>query len=251
MPHLVRADARRTRRLLEVHDVCPEHFAHVSALMARDTLHAARAVLAVIPNSARMWQRDQIRVLQGWQRDGHTLALHGYTHAAPRLRSPFHRLHQATFSRLAAENLGLTTDAVLERTARGIRWFEDQDFGTPLLYVPPAWTLGPVTAADLRPLGIAFVECLHGFVTLETGGFSVWPLVGFEADTIVRAVALTAWNAVARPIGDAMRRYRIVVHPRDGDLRLHRALDRYLSSAVCMDPAELFGAASTQPLVPA
>ena len=251
MPQLVRADARRTRRLLEIHDVCPEHFAHVSALMARGNGHAARVVLAVIPNGARAWQHDQIRVLQRWQRDGHTLALHGWTHAAPRLRSPLHRIHQAMFSRLAAENLGLTRDEVLERTGRGIRWFQDHDFGTPRLYVPPAWALGPVTAADLRPLGIAVVECLHGFATLETGRFSVWPLVGFEADTIVRAVALTAWNAVARPVGDAMRRYRIVVHPRDGDLRLRRALDRQLRSAVCMDPAELFGAASTQPLVAA
>jgi hypothetical protein len=91
----------------------------------------------------------------------------------------------------------------------------------PDIYVPPAWALGALTAADLAGLPFLWYESLTGFLAPALGARLVLPLVGFEADTLGRQIGLEAWNRssvlVARLTG---RPVRISIHPNDLHLRL-------------------------------
>jgi predicted deacetylase len=229
-----------TARLLEIHDVCPEHFDHVAGLVNRFARTAVRAVLAIIPG--RPWQAKQIRQLQIWGDEGHELALHGYTHATGPLCTPVNRLHQAMFSRLAGENLGLSREVIVSRAHRGVAWFARHRLGAPRLYIPPAWVLGAALPEDFAKLGITVVERLLGFVDVKSGTLSAWPVVGFEADNAFRAVALKLWNAAAQMAGSPLGRYRVVVHPRDAQLRLRSSLEHHLRFDEYVSPQQLFAA---------
>lgn len=168
---------------------------------------------------------------------GHELALHGYTHRTPRLRSPLHRLHQTVLSRLAAENLGITREEILDRMTRGLSWFAEHDFEIPRLYIPPAWALGSVSRHDVASTGIMLVERLLGFTHVPSGGTSHWPLYGYEADTFPRMIGLHLWNGATGAAAAAVGRVRVVVHPADTRLRLCGAVEAMLQTSDFISPA--------------
>lgn len=181
--------------------------------------------LLVVPG--KDWQAGQIECLRDWARQGHELAAHGWHHHVPSIHGWRHRLHATLISRNVAEHLALDPAGILRLMCRSHDWFAEHGLPEPTLYVPPAWALGPLSAADLAQLPFRQVETLWHLLSPAAGTSCRLPMVGFEADTPLRALAVGAWNAL-QVRGARRQPLRIAIHPDDFELRLARPLDRLL-----------------------
>lgn len=184
--------------------------------------------LLVVPG--RDWSDSDLDCLRQWVGAGHRLAGHGWTHRARHIRGLKHRLHSLFVSRDCAEHLALDRAGIVELMTRNRQWFADHQLPAPELYVPPAWALGPMSAADLRSTGFARVETLSGYLDVETGRFRRSALVGFEAASIWQVPVLKISNT----INALLARYwplRVALHPDDHRLPLARDLRRWLARA--------------------
>ncbi|MBA1145914.1 DUF2334 domain-containing protein [Ectothiorhodospiraceae bacterium WFHF3C12] len=213
--------------LISIHDVMPETLPQTAAIL-RLLGHAGipRATLLVVPG--RRWSVADLDTLRYWSRLGHRLAGHGWSHHVDRHRSVHGRLHGRLFSRQAAEHLALDAPGVLHLMHRNYQWFASHDLPRPGLYVPPAWALGALARGDLTRQPFRQIETLTGVYDTASGAFTTLPVIGFEADTPWRAVALRASNALARRL-TLGRPLRIAIHPHDPHLRLGEALRRTLA----------------------
>ena len=208
------------RVLLSVHDVMPQTLPQVARILRLcDQLCLAPPTLLVVPGLA--WHSGQIEQLRSWAAAGYPLAAHGWQHRARRIRGLRHRLHSALISRDAAEHLALSRQQLLALMRRSYHWFERADLPRPRLYVPPAWALGDLRADDLARLPYRQVEVTQGFIDVRSAVLTRVPLLGYEADTRSRALALTAWNhgqsLLAERLGQPIR---LGIHPHDLELRL-------------------------------
>lgn len=216
------------KALISIHDVMPETLDRVEALVERLAGQGHTAItLLVVPG--RAWQPADLDVLRAWQAAGIELAAHGWQHHVSPIRGLRHRLHAALISRNVAEHLALDEDGRLRLMQAAATWFDAQGLAPPLTYVPPAWALGRIRRRRLRTLPYQRIEVTRGLLDCHSGRLQSLPLVGFEADTAARALALRAWNrtqfALARQVGRALR---IAIHPDDAALHLATDLDRCL-----------------------
>lgn len=213
------------RALISLHDVMPETLGPTAAVLAAlERRRLGPVMLLVVPG--RNWKAPDLRRLRRWQAAGHGLAAHGWDHRAARVVGLRHRVHAALLSRHAAQHLALDAGGIEAVMRASHDWFEGRDLRPPRLYVPPAWALGPLPRARLTALPYRWVETLGGVHDVVTGRVDRTPVMGFEADTFPRALALTAGNAVAR----RCRRVRLAIHPGDPQRRLRRALWRCLDA---------------------
>lgn len=215
--------------LPSIHDVMPETLPQVAGIL--DMLAAAgihRATLLVVPG--RAWRAEQLAQLRRWQQSGHALAGHGWCHRVERLRGPYARLHGLLLSRRAGEHLALDEAGIIALMRRCHAWFRANDLKPPALYVPPAWALGAISPAGLSRQPFSLVETLTGVRETRSGAFRWLPVVGFEADTALRAAALGLSNALMRGLARA-RPLRLAIHPHDRILRLRRSLHAHLSAS--------------------
>jgi len=208
--------------LVSVHDVMPGTLERVEGLL--DHLEAAGVgpcTLLVVPG--RPWTDAGLRCLHAWVRRGHVLAAHGWRHHVDAIRGWRHRAHSLLLSRRVAEHLALDSAGILALMTRASEWFAHRDLPRPDLYVPPAWALGPLAAADRRRAPYRTIEVLSGLLDTATGALEPAPVVGFEADTLTRQIFVRLWNrlqeARARRTGWPLR---IGLHPGDFELRLAR-----------------------------
>ncbi len=212
-----------------IHDVAPHTQAQVEALcqsLPRDLPQPP--MLLVIPGLD--WQPAQIDWLRQKQQAGFVLVAHGWQHQALAKRTLWHRLHAAMLSRDAAEHLSRSRAELQQRTADSVQWFAANDLITPQYYVPPAWALGALQPQDLLPLGVQRVETLAGYRSTQTGRLQPAALIGFEADTPLRARLLRACNALQGPLArQSGWRLRIAIHPNDLTLHLRDDLRALLS----------------------
>lgn len=229
-----------TAALVSIHDVMPETLTRTAGLL--DWLEAAGVrpvTLLVVPG--RGWTPAQIDTLRHWQGRGHRLAGHGWAHHVAERRGLYHRLHGALLSRNVAEHLALDGPAIAGLMARNAAWFDDHGLGRPSLYVPPAWALGPIGRARLAETPFEWVETLSGVTETATGRCRRLPLVGFEADTAVRALGAGVLNrAMAGCARHLCRRrpLRVAIHPDDLALRLAGQMRRIVDGvgpARCYD----------------
>ena len=206
--------------LISIHDVMPETLDRVRALVDQCRTRGLHALtLLVVPG--RPWSPDQLAELAAWQGEGVELAAHGWSHRVERFGGLYHRLHGALLSRRAAENLALSPAAVAERMHAAARWFPDNGLAAPTTYVPPAWALGRVDRHALANLPYRRVEVTRGLLDLRTRRLQPLPLVGFEADTALRAAFLRGWNRYQRNRATGQRLpLRVAIHPYDPELRL-------------------------------
>jgi len=207
------------RTLVSVHDVMPEtleRVQHVLDLCAR--VNPGPITLLVVPG--RHWDRAQIDRLRGWQAAGHRLAGHGWLHWVEGFGGLCHRLHGAVISRRVAEHLALDRTAIVRLIRRCHGWFESQGLAPPDLYVPPAWAMGAIPPADLAALPFPRYEVLTGVRDAANGQLLPLPMLGYEADTPARALAIRLWNRVNRRRAATRGWLRIAIHPDDLDLRL-------------------------------
>jgi len=205
-----------------VHDVTPSTLDRASAIVDLLASSGARSLaILVVPDGE--WTVEQIGTLRAWERAGHLLAAHGWSHRALPPRGVYHRLHSAILSRDAAEHLGRPRDDVLEIVRRGQAWFAEAGLQPPRLYVPPAWALGALPLCAFDGTSFRWVETLTGIYDTRARRWHRLPLVGFEADSRARAWALRVSNAANLALGAALRRpVRAGLHPHDLGLRLAR-----------------------------
>lgn len=212
----------KPRALISIHDVMPSTLADVHATL--DLLAAAdipRVALLVVPGVP--WHDEDVDALRALQAEGHELVAHGWQHAATPTR-PLHRLHATLISRNAAEHLALEAHEITRLMCRSQRWFEEQSLPLPDIYIPPAWALGPLSPSDLAALPYSMIETLRGVnLRRDDGSYHLQPLplLGFEADSALRARFLSDWNRLQLHL--ARRRGslpRIALHPADYRLPL-------------------------------
>ncbi len=214
--------------LLSVHDVMPRTLPAVEdTLELIESLGLVRPTLLIVPGLG--WTSEQLEQLRAWAAAGYPLAAHGWIHRARRIRGLRHRMHSALISRNAAEHLSLNRQQLLALMRRSYHWFPRVDLPRPTLYVPPAWALGDLSLQDLHRLPFEAVEVTQGIIDTRTGRTRVMPLVGFEADTAARAVALSAWNRSQLAVAQRMQQpLRVGIHPNDLTLRLGGSLTTLL-----------------------
>lgn len=205
---------------LSIHDVMPHTLDQVTAILelfAAHQLGAAR--LLVVPGHD--WSPEQLHQLHAWQSEGHELAAHGWFHKARHIRGLKHRVHAAAVSRDVAEHLALDASEICQLMRDAAAWFVDQGLSRPQVYVPPAWALGSVSLTALSTTGYQRVEVTRGELWLDQGLLEHQLLLGFEADTRLRAAALGIWNKAQMRLARLARQpVRIAIHPHDLQLRL-------------------------------
>ncbi|WP_439509225.1 polysaccharide deacetylase family protein [Marinimicrobium koreense] len=226
--------------LLSIHDVMPETLNRVEALLSMVPVSARPGtVLLVVPG--RDWRPGDLARLGCWQSRGLELAGHGWFHRAERVRGWYHRCHARLISRQAAEHLSQPRAALKALLADNHRWFARHRLAPPELYVPPAWALGELRGEDLAESPFTYVETASGLLHTATGVRRRLPLVGFEADTPLRALGLRFWNRCNRGFTSERHPLRIALHPGDAELHLAGDLSQTLAPLTrCIDYRTLF-----------
>ena len=229
--------------VVSVHDVTPPRLGAVGRILdLLESGNVAPVTLLVVPGLR--WDPPGIGRLRELVGRGYLLAGHGWEHRAPPPANLRHRLHAGLISRDQAEHLSRTRADVRDRVRRCHDWFGRAGLPPPELYVPPAWALGALTRSDLARLPFRWYEVLAGFVDARSSRLTAASVVGFEADTLARQVALGAANRVNLCIGRCSRRpVRIAIHPGDLGLRLAPALRSVLGGEWRYTSAESFLAA--------
>lgn len=210
--------------LFSIHDVMPETLHEVEGLLEQFVRrHRPLPALLVVPD--RDWTRDQVRRLHEWEQSGAELIAHGWRHQTTPRRI-YHRLHSLLISRNVAEHLALDTSGVRALMRRSRAWFGEQGLALPETYIPPAWALG-MSPRELTRLPYRRVETLRGVQLVNNGAvdFRSLPLLGFEADSPLRALFLRQFNRrqLRRAIRDQVP-LRISIHPHDANFRLKNDL---------------------------
>lgn len=226
--------------VVSVHDVRPSSLEAVLRIQGRlAAMGVAPVTLLVVPGGR--WDAHSLSRLRKLVDRGCRLAGHGWEHRAPLPASLHHRLHARLLSRDQAEHLSRARADVRDRVHRCYEWFGLVGFPEPEMYVPPAWALGPLARSDLAELPFRWYEVLRGFLAARNGRLSLAPLVGFEADSRGRAVALRAVNRLNLALrGRWDRPLRIAIHPDDFRLRLDFELHAVLEMGWRFTTAESF-----------
>jgi predicted deacetylase len=214
--------------LLSIHDVMPETLDKVRSLA--DLLVESGSLpcaLLVVPGCD--WTSRELDMLRELRAQGFDLAGHGWLHKCVPV-SLRHKLHSLFFSRNVAEHLALDSHGIETLLRNCHKWFTDHDFVSPTLYVPPAWAMGRIARARLRELPFEQYEFLWGIYDALADRVTHMPVVGFEADTLLRTLALRPLNAANRiAAGLNGHTLRISVHPHDLENRLATDLRRLLN----------------------
>lgn len=207
------------KALFSIHDVMPETLAAVAETLDHCETSGIRPLtLLVVPG--REWDPAGLATLRNWAGRGHELAAHGWVHRT-RPRRLYHRIHAFLVSRTVAEHLACEPDEVCGLMQRSGDWFARNGLPAPVFYVPPAWALGRLSPAAARTLPFERIETTSGFRFTQTWNRVPLPLVGYEADTRLRAVFLKGWNALQiRRAKRSGRPLRVSIHPHDLHLRL-------------------------------
>ncbi len=212
---------------ISIHDVMPETLDDVAGQLALIERHCPGPVTLLIV-SGREWRRPDLDRLRAWVDAGHRLAGHGWHHRARHVLGLKHRLHSLLVSRGCAEHLALGAGEIVDLMTRSRQWFIDHDLPAPALYVPPAWALGPVTAADLKATGFECVETISGYHDIASGVFQRAALLGFEATSAWQVPVLKLSNAINRLLARHLP-LRVALHPNDHRLALAADLHKTLT----------------------
>ena len=217
-----------SKKLLSIHDVMPETLDRAETILR--LLRAAtdeKVLLLVVPG--KPWLPEDIARLAELQDEGCELAGHGWSHECDPPRSLKHRIHSLLISRNVAEHLSLSPEGEAKLIDRCFAWFVEKGLTAPEWYVPPAWALGGIERTTLRSLPFRYYETLSGVYDASEDRFHRMPVVGYEADTPFRAIAVRTSNAFNKSVSAFMRRpLRVSIHPNDLELRLGEDLRRQI-----------------------
>lgn len=211
--------------IFSIHDVMPltlDATERIAAELADRGIE--RLTLLVVPDTG--WKAAELARLRRLHGLGAALAGHGWRHRIAGIRNLRHWLHSLLLSRDVAEHLALDRQACLSLMRDCFAWFETNGLPSPSLYVPPAWAMGDIQNADLDELPYRQFETLSGIYDCASGRWSRTPMLGFAADTPLRALACRVWNRLNLTIGSGP--LRVCIHPQDPELLLGDDLRRLL-----------------------
>ncbi len=215
----------RRAALFSIHDVMPSTLDATEAIYARlADAGISKVTLLVVPDTG--WDMAAIDRLRLLEENGADLAGHGWRHRVRRIRDFRHWLHSVFISRDVAEHLALDRSGVIKLMQDCHDWFGERGLSSPDVYVPPAWAMGRVRREDLDMLPYRRFETLYGVYDSDVRRFRRSPMIGFEADTPVRAVACRFWNRLN--LRSARQPLRFSIHPGDPELLLAEDLERLL-----------------------
>lgn len=217
--------------LLSIHDVMPGTLSAVKIIIGLLQEHQVGPVsLLVVPG--KDWKKTDIAWLQELEKRGYNLAGHGCTHRSVEKKSFKHRIHSVALSKNAAEHLSQKTEQIIKIIHCSHQWFQDVGLKKPYLYVPPAWALGKISVNDLKNLPFRIYETLTGLYDIKTGRTRKLPLVGFEAESRLKACGLRISNTLNETLAVICNRpLRVAIHP--GDLQLGLSADILPTIARC------------------
>ncbi len=211
---------------VSIHDVMPHTMQNIKELIdICSQFGITKPTLLIVPNQD--WSQNEIDELKKWQKQGFPIAAHGWRHECDKINNLWHKIHSKLISRKVAEHLSLDQNEVSDLMDRSGAWFVENGLEHPEIYVPPAWALGTTSMRTLSHKPYKIVETLSGFLLPHLKHRVSLPLVGFEADTIWRAVALKFFNSLAMNFHFG-RAVRISLHPQDHHLLLKSDLERIL-----------------------
>ncbi|MDF3129961.1 polysaccharide deacetylase family protein [Kiritimatiellaeota bacterium B1221] len=204
---------------LSIHDVAPDTLPQVAGILdALGGRNGPRVMLLVIPGLD--WQPAELSQLRIWVAEGHVLAGHGWVHRVEKRKSFKHKLHGVLLSRFVAEHLSLDEKGICDLMQKNYDWFVRNGLPAPEHYVPPAWALGNLPVLKLAELPFRSVETLSGVWFPQEKAFRKMALLGYEADTSLRALFLKMFNAWNRRRARKGELLRISLHPDDLTLKL-------------------------------
>ncbi len=204
---------------LSIHDLAPETLPRVKSMLEKlSNAGVGPVMLLVIPGLD--WQPGELNQLRVWVEEGHVLAGHGWTHRVNRRRTLKHKLHGLFLSRYVAEHLSLNEQEILSLMQKNYDWFALNRLPSPSHYVPPAWALGSLPVSRLVNQPFRSVETLTGVWFPQEKVFRSMALLGYEADTVMRALFLKRFNSWNRRRASKGRPLRISLHPDDLSLKL-------------------------------
>ena len=230
---------------VSIHDVAPATWP-----MCRQLLQAVQEVapialtLLVVP----AWHRaepgpqdaDYCAWLEQLRREGHELALHGYTHLdeGPAPSNPWTWYWRRVYTQSEGEFSALKAEPAGERLQRGRAWFEARGW-TPQGFVAPAWLLSSGSWTALRQWGFIYTTTWSRFHLLRQGTALFAPSLVYSARS--------AWGGrMTRPANDLARKalaraplLRLGLHPADTRhaqtiLHSQRMLERLLGQRQAM-----------------
>ena len=211
------------KAILSIHDVMPETLESTRRLLQHSRhIPADKITLLVVPG--KPWSEADLKQLQQWQAAGHPLAGHGWHHRCDPPKSLYHRLHSLLVSRRVAEHLSLSDEERDQLMTRCFHWFQQRQLTVSPLYVPPAWALGHWRQHNWLAVPFSLIESTCGLL-FHTGKKRWLPLLGFEADTRLRAIFLRFFNGLNYWLAALSHApLRIAIHPEDLELKLSDAL---------------------------
>ncbi|MFP4521235.1 MAG: polysaccharide deacetylase family protein [Fibrobacterota bacterium] len=219
------------RVILSIHDVMPETFAGISRVADYFLSEGADKIcFLVVPHPN--WKESDLLRLREYQINGISFAGHGFLHHCGTPRTVYHKIHSVLISRNAAEHLAFQRGDLIEKVSGCAKWFEENGFGIPDLYVPPAWAMGQLKKDDMMSLPFRYYEFLSGVYDSDTDRFFSLPLAGFEADTELRKYILFAVNGIFSAVSKLTGRpLRVAVHPYDLQFKLRKSVQNMVGSA--------------------
>ena len=223
------SNARNPKRqlLLSIHDVMPGTLDDVERISSElASLGYGTVTLLVVPGSG--WATDSLLRLRALTDSGAELAGHGWRHVVDDIRGLRHRVHSLLISRDVAEHLALSRTQIRSLVRQCYDWFSSNHLPEPLLYVPPAWAMGQIDKQDLEQLPFRQYETLAGVYDSGTGTFRRTAMVGFEADTAIRALSCRIWNRLTLRAAGTSKPIRVAIHPSDPGLLLGDDLRDFL-----------------------
>ena len=214
--------------IVSLHDVMPETMQRVEEILAFcQQTSIPPFTLLVVPG--KDWSAKHMERMHEFADMGYQFAAHGWQHRFDEYGGIYHRVHGAVLSRRSAEHLAHKQDEIMRLMQRSYDWFQSHNLPSPTLYVPPAWAVGNIARSKLALTPFDQIETLHGVFNIKSNRFHALPLVGYEADTLVRALFLRAWNTGQWMLARSVHRpLRIGIHPDDLHLKLKRTLSRLM-----------------------
>jgi predicted deacetylase len=235
-----------TPAIISVHDVMPSTLGKVVNILETTLSDVPKEHVLLLVVPGLVWSPEQIVQLKALQNRGYELAGHGWHHGVKEIKTVWHRLHSVFLSRRAAEHLSLNVGELEQLLTNNYQWFKTHDFKLPKFYVPPAWAMGCISREALKRLPFYCYEYTTGCFDSGSGEFRVLPLVGFEADTRLRAWFLRIWNRINLQQAKALRPLRISIHPYDLDYRLSGQLRHIVNHCESVHWSSIFHGNSTE-----
>ena len=214
---------------ISIHDVTPYNLENIENIIytLQKQYSINKICILVIPGLN--WNIHQINKLQTLQKNGIEIAAHGWKHQAETNKTFYHKIHSLILSANCAEHLSKKRSDVFKIIKKSYDWFINNGFQKPLLYVPPAWSLGKIKFEDFKKLDFTYYECTTGIIHNQKYRFI--PLLGFEENTMIKGCLRRFFNKLNYIMAFFTGTIRIAIHPDDFNLYLKDDIVKYLSKS--------------------